>query len=82
MKFKHLKAKLTYGCKRHKTPEHIMYCTKTRAAFCSWPKNTKPLSPPLNTKEGTTYLQALLACPKDFAEFLLHTKFYSRHCTC
>jgi hypothetical protein len=57
-----------------------VYYTKTQAVFCLWPKNTKLFSSSLNIKEGTTYLQALLICPKDFAEFLSHTKFYSQHC--
>ena len=42
-KFSHIDASLTCSCGQLKTPEHIVLCRKTKAAFRFWPQ--KPLTP-------------------------------------
>jgi ribonuclease HI len=78
-KFSHNEASLTCSCGQPKTPEHIVFCRKTKAAFRFWPQ--KPQTPPSDQKEGISYLTRLIAEPADFVKFLQITQFYSIICT-
>jgi len=73
-KFKHEDASLNCShCSRLKTPEHIVFCRKTKHQFGRWPQ--RPAWPPTNKKEGLDYLKTLLASPQDFADFLEVTNY-------
>jgi RNase H len=78
-KFKHTDAKLVCSCGQPKSPEHLVFCRKTRAAFKHWP--ARPPSPPTGSPEGFKYLTCLLAKPTDFAKLLGVAEFYSKICT-
>jgi hypothetical protein len=78
-KFNHTDAKLVCSCGQPKSPEHLVFCRKTKAAFKHWPE--RPPSPPTSPTEGFKYLACLLAKPTDFAKLLGVTEFYSKICT-
>jgi ribonuclease HI len=78
-KFKHTDAKLVCSCGQPKSPEHLVLCRKTKAAFKHWP--ARPPLPPTSSSEGFKYLACLLAKPTDFAKLLGVTEFYSKICT-
>jgi hypothetical protein len=78
-KFNHPDAKLVCSCGHRKSPDHLVRCRKTQAAFKHWPE--RPPSPPTSPTEGFTYLTCLLAKPTDFAKLLGVTEFYSKICT-
>lgn len=77
-KYNHDDAKLTCSCGRAKSPEHLALCAIARHKMRHWPLRPRP-RPPANTQEALDYLQSL--APKDFAELLRVTEFYSKICT-
>ncbi|KAI9050186.1 hypothetical protein LZ554_006327 [Drepanopeziza brunnea f. sp. 'monogermtubi'] len=66
---------------KRKSPLHLAFCYYTRRRFYSWPKGTRPRTPPITLPEAYDYLKALLDKPADFQAFLTITEFYSKHCT-
>ena len=83
-KFAHDDAKLDCACGRAKTADHLVHCRKTKRRFRLWPQPSSQTTlpcPPSSKGDGIAYLRYLLATPKDFAEFLEVTEFYSKICT-
>jgi ribonuclease HI len=77
-KFRHDTAELNCSCGQLKTPEHMLFCRKTRRSFSRWP--LRPLSPPSNMEEAARYLKALLSEPKHFKALLELTKYFTIVC--
>jgi hypothetical protein len=77
-KFRHDTAELKCSCGRLKTPEHMLFCRKTRRSFGRWP--LRPSSPPSNMKEAVRYLKALLTEPEHFEALLELTKYFTSIC--
>ena len=67
-KYKHDDAELLCSYGKDKSPDHLIHCPRMRRWFLQWP--ARPAWPPSNTKEGKKYLQQLLSCPEDFADFI------------
>jgi len=77
-KFRHADANLKCSCGMRKAPLHLVLCRKSRRRFRHWPE--RPQIPPTTQDEAVDYLRGL--DPKEFAELLRVTKFYTKTCTC
>jgi ribonuclease HI len=77
-KFHHDDANLTCSCGRDKTPEHLVLCRKTLAAFNRWP--LRPPLPPSSRADGLAYAAVLTREPDAFEAFIQLTQFYSKIC--
>ena len=78
-RFRHEGAELRCGCGSPKTPEHLVFCHKTFNFHRKRPLKAPVL--PFDRREGSPYLNELLATTKAFAGFLTITGFYTSICT-
>jgi hypothetical protein len=76
--FRHNTAGLNCSCGRLKTPEHMLFCKKTRRSFSRW--LLRPFSPPSNMEEAVRYLEALFTEPEHFETLLELTKYFTLIC--
>jgi hypothetical protein len=76
--FRHNTAGLNCSCGRLKTPEHMLFCRKTRRSSSRW--LLRPFSPSSNMKEAVRYLKALLTESEHFETLLELAKYFTLIC--
>jgi len=73
-KFKHDDATLTCPCGKATTPEHPVFCPRSKEHFRLWP--LRPAAPPSTRQEGLDYLTLLMGRPEDFVSFIRVTNCF------
>ena len=73
-KFKHDDATLTCTCGKATTPEHPVFCPRSKQYFRLWP--LRPAAPPSTRREGIEYLSLLMGRPEDFISFIRVTNCF------
>ncbi|RAL63535.1 hypothetical protein DID88_003579 [Monilinia fructigena] len=74
-RFGHSDAELNCLCGYKKTPEHFVFCEISQRKFHAWPE--KPDRPPSRPEEGRKYLNAIMAHPELFENFLTVTQHFT-----
>ncbi|RAL60701.1 hypothetical protein DID88_010019 [Monilinia fructigena] len=74
-RFGHSDAELNCLCGYEKTPEHLVFCEISQRKFHAWP--AKPDRPPSRPEEGRKYLNAIMAHPELFENFLTVTQHFT-----
>ncbi|RYP42590.1 hypothetical protein DL767_000114 [Monosporascus sp. MG133] len=64
------------SCGRYKTPNHLVFCRRTRRLRAQWPR----LSKDDYNQDLKTNWEQLVAMPKHFEQFLKLTEFYDKIC--
>lgn len=71
-RFRHHDAELACSCGRPKTPEHLVYCSKTRRIKSAWPKS--------KVRTPDEWFMQLVLDHKMFKEVATKTRFFAKIC--